>query len=179
MLATTMVEKGHAPQEIKAFFGWMTTSTPEKAYAYIRSRKLEELNSEFFHDHFKVSFDNNLLSSYSQQDKEQMFVELYVHKRQMEYGECVRHPIMGECGKLQTPDSCANCARLITDPRYISTWQKLYNNQKDIFKALIDSLESEGCLRSEYETWTEYIIQKHRLDSYESIVSKLFAAKEK
>jgi len=176
MMATTMVEDGHSPEEIKSFFGWLTLNTSEKAYAYVRTKKAEELNTDFFRDHFKVQFDNNLLSGYSKKDKEQMFVELYIHKRQMEYGECVRHPIMGECGKLQTADSCANCARLITDSKYLSSWQRLRNNQESILNAFIEKVESEGCPKNEYETWSEYIIQKNRLDAYDNLVNRLIAS---
>jgi len=180
MIATTMVEEGYNPEEIKSFFGWLTLNTSEKAYAYVRTKKAEELNTDFFREHFKIQFNNNLLSGYSKKDKEQMFVELYIHKRQMEYGECVRHPIMGECGKLQTADSCANCARLITDSKYLSSWQRLRDNQESILNAFIEKAESEGCPKSEYETWSEYIIQKNRLDAYESLIDRLIeSSKEK
>ena len=173
MIATSMVENGHSSEEVKLFFGWLSTHTSEKAYAYVRSKKIEDLNTKFFKEHFSINFENNLLSSYSRQEKEQMFIELYIHKRQMEYGECVRHPIMGECGKLQSPDSCASCARLITGDKYISAWQKLQDNQKNILDEFIETVEREGCKKNEYETWSEYIIQKNRLESYNSVLKEL------
>ncbi len=173
MLATTMVEKGHAPEEIKAFFGWMSIHTPEKAYAYIRERKVEELNTDLFRKHFKVSLDEERLQAYTREEKEQLFIELYVHKRKMEYGECVRHPIMGECGKLQAVESCASCARLITDVPYLNTWRKFRDNQKVIMASMVVSLEADGISSDEYTKWAEYIIQKHRLDSYEGLVHEL------
>lgn len=178
MIATDMVEKGHAPEEIKAFFGWMTIHTPEKAYAYVRERKIEELNTSFFKKHFKVSFDEEVLHAYTREEKEQLFVELYIHKRKMEYGECIRHPIMGECGKLQAVESCASCARLITDVPYLNTWIKFRDNQKEILDGMVASLEAEGISKDEYTTWTEYIIQKHRLDSYQSLIDELESEKE-
>lgn len=177
MIATTMVEKGHAPEEIKAFFGWLSSQTSEKAYAFIRKKKTEELNTEFFQKHFKVSFNEDLLSSYSREEKEQIFVKLYMHKRKMEYGECVRHPIMGECGKLQSPESCASCARLITDTVYLNNWIKIRDNQQEIFDAMIESLELEGYTEIEYKHWAEYIIQKQRLDSYQSHIDRLSSKK--
>lgn len=175
MLATTMVEKGHAPEEIKAFFGWLTIHTPEKAYAFIRERKLEELSSDLFRKHFKVLFDEERLRAYTREEKEQLFVELYVHKRKMEYGECVRHPIMGECGKLQAVESCASCARLITDVPYLNTWKKFRDNQKIILDTMVVSFEADGISSDMYTKWVEYIIQKHRLESYQSLVAELTA----
>lgn len=178
MLATAMVEKGHAPEEIKAFFGWLTTHTPERAYAFIREKKIEELNTDLFKKHFRISLDENYLNAYTYSEKEQLFVELYIHRRKMEYGDCVRHPIMGECGKLQTPDSCASCARLITDLPYLNTWTKFRDNQQIIFDALINALENEGISKDEYTTWAEYTIQKHRLDAYKSIVDTLLSVQK-
>ncbi|QEH06527.1 tyrosine-type recombinase/integrase [Sulfurospirillum multivorans] len=178
MLATTMVEKGHAPEEIKAFFGWLTNHTPERAYAFIREKKIEELNTDLFKRHFKISFDESYLKTYTRSEKEHLFVELYIHKRKMEYGDCIRHPIMGECGKLQTSDSCASCARLITDLPYLNTWTKFRDNQQIIFDALIHALENEGISKDEYTTWAEYTIQKHRLDAYKSIVDTLLSVQK-
>ncbi len=179
MLATAMVEKGHAPEEIKSFFGWMTIHTPEKAYAYVREKKIEELNSDLFKKHFKVSLDEEKLRTYTRAEKEQLFVELYVHKRKMEYGECVRHPIMGECGKLQAVESCASCARMITDVPYLNTWIKFRDNQKEILNTMTAYLDAEGVSKEEYSSWVEYVIQKHRLDSYQSLVDELTAEKER
>ncbi|MDM5271205.1 tyrosine-type recombinase/integrase [Sulfurovum sp. zt1-1] len=179
MIATTMVEKGHAPEEIKAFFGWMTIHTPEKAYAYIRERKMEELNTDLFKKHFKLSLDEERLRTYTREEKEQLFVELYVHKRKMEYGECIRHPIMGECGKLQTAESCASCARMITDIPYLNTWIKFRDNQKEILDTMTAALDKEGISKEEYSSWAEYVIQKHRLDSYQSLVDELTDEKER
>jgi len=179
MLATAMVEKGHAPEEIKAFFGWLTVHTPEKAYAYIRKQKEEELNTEFFKKHFRAQFNEKNLKAYSREDKEQLFTEMYVHKRKMEYGECVRHPIMGECGKLQAPESCASCARLITDTPYLKTWIKLRDNQNEILQSMINSFAAEGISKDDYTQWAEYIIQEHRLQSYQSLVEKLEIEKER
>ncbi|MHB8099967.1 MAG: tyrosine-type recombinase/integrase [Sulfuricurvum sp.] len=179
MLATAMVEKGHAPEEIKAFFGWLTIHTPERAYAYIRERKIEELNTELFRKHFKVSLDEERLQAYTREEKEQLFVELYIHRRKMEYGECVRHPIMGECGKLQAVESCASCARMITDVPYLKTWIKFRDNQKEILDSMVASLEADGISSDEYTKWAEFIIQKHRLESYQSLVDELESEKEK
>lgn len=178
MLATTMVEKGHAPEEIRAYFGWLTSHTSEKAYAFIQKKKLAEINTELFQKHFKISFNEELLNSYGRQEKEQIFVKLYTHKRRMEYGECVRHPIMGECGKLQAPESCASCARLITDTPYLNNWIKIRDNQQQIFDALVNVLEAEKVPKNEYETWAEYIIQNQRLESYQSLIDQLSSKKD-
>jgi integrase len=173
MIATIMVEKGHASDEIKSFFGWMSKHTSERAYAYVRKKKMMELNNNFFKEHFNVSFSDEALKQYSKKEKEDLFVDLYIHYRIMEYGKCVRHPIMGECGKLQNAESCATCARLITSPEYLPYWEKMYKNQKDIFEAIINKLESEGINRSTYVTWGEYLIEEHRFKSYENLISKL------
>lgn len=178
MIATTMVEKGHAPEEIKAFFGWLTNHTSEKAYAFVRKKKMAELNTELFKKHFRVSFDKKLLGSYSREEREHIFVKLYIHKRQMEYGDCVRHPVVGECGKLQGPESCASCARLNTDSPYLGNWVKIRDSQKAIYDDLVRTLESEGIPRSEYETWHEYLVEKQRLDSFQSLVDRLSPKKD-
>ncbi len=178
MLATIMVEKGHAPEEIRAFFGWLTNHTSEKAYAFIQKKKLAELNTELFQKHFKVSFNEELLKSYSRKEKEQIFVNLYIHKRQMEYGQCVRHPIIGTCSKLEGPEGCASCARLDTDTPYLPSWIKIRDSQKEIYNELVNTLESEGISDSEYETWPEYIIEKQRLESYQSLIDRISSKKD-
>jgi integrase len=173
MIATIMVEKGHASDEIKSFFGWMSKHTSERAYAFVRKKKMMELNNNFFKEHFNVSFSDEALKQYSKKEKEDLFVDLYIHYRIMEYGKCVRHPIMGECGKLQNAQSCATCARLITSPEYLPYWEKMYDNQKEIFEAVVNKLESEGVDKEIYTTWGEYLIEEHRLKSYENLISKL------
>ncbi len=173
MLATIMVERGHATEEIRAFFGWMSKHTSERAYAYVRNRKMLELNNKFFEKHFHVSFDREALKQYTKKEKEELFVELYIHYRIMEYGKCVRHPIMGECGKLQTAQSCASCSRLITSPEYIPYWEKLYVNQKEILETLEKKLDDEGVDKEIYMQWAEYKIEFSRLFSYRNLLTKL------
>jgi len=173
MLATVMVERGHATEEIRAFFGWMSKHTSERAYAYVRNKKMLELNNNFFEKHFNIAFNKDALKQYTKKEKEELFVELYIHYRVMEYGKCVRHPIMGECGKLQTAESCASCARLITSPEYIPYWEKLHNNQKDILEAIVKKLEDEGVNKEIYTEWAEYKIEHNRLFTYENLLNKL------
>lgn len=173
MIATIMVEKGHASDEIKSFFGWMSKHTSERAYAFVRKKKMMELNNNFFQEHFQVSFNEDALTQYSKKEKEDLFVDLYVHYRIMEYGKCVRHPIMGECGKLQNAESCVTCARLITSPEYLPYWEKIYENQKTIFESVVHKLESEGIDKEIYVTWGEYLIEQHRLNSYKDLIQKL------
>lgn len=177
MLATMMVERGHASEEIKAFFGWMTKHTSERAYAFVRKKKMMELNDAFFKEHFNVSFDNNALEQYSKEEKEQLFVELYVHYRIMEYGKCVRHPIMGECGRLQTAESCASCSRLVTSIEYLPYWERIYENQMDIVNKIEERLQNEGISKDIYQSWGEYKIEFHRLKSYETLVNKIKSKK--
>lgn len=173
MIATIMVEKGHASDEIKSFFGWMSKHTSERAYAFVRKKKMMDLNNSFFQEHFNISFNGAALKQYSKEEKEDLFVDLYIHYRIMEYGKCVRHPIMGECGKLQNAESCATCARLITSPEYLPYWEKMYENQKKIFETVVKKLESEGIDKETYTTWGEYLIEMHRLNSYENLIFKL------
>jgi len=178
MIATIMVEKGHAPEEIRAFFGWLTNHTSEKAYAFIQKKKLTELNTKLYQKHFNITFDQESLKSYSREEKEQIFVKLYIHKRQVEYGECVRHPITGECGKIQNPKGCIDCARLNTDIPYLNNWIKIRDSQKIIYDNLVKVFESEGIPPLEYKTWSEYIKEKQRLDSYQGFIDNLSSKKD-
>jgi len=173
MIATIMVENGHASDEIKSFFGWMSKHTSERAYAFVRKKKMMELNNNFFQEHFSVAFSDEALKQYSKREREDMFVDLYIHYRIMEYGKCVRHPIMGECGKLQNAQSCVTCARLITSAEYLPYWEKMYDNQKNIFEAVVNKLEEEGIDKNIYITWGEYLVEEHRLKSYENLISRL------
>ena len=84
--------------------------------------KLEILNSKFFYENFKTEIPNENLQKLSKKEKEELFIDLYVNFRQMEYGKCVRHPILGECGKLQEPKSCSSCSKLITSKEYLPKW---------------------------------------------------------
>lgn len=86
---------------------------------------------------------------------------------------------MGECGKLQAVESCASCARMITDVPYLKTWIKFRDNQKEILDSMVASLEADGISSDEYTKWAEFIIQKHRLESYQSLVDELESEKEK
>ena len=179
MIATIMVEKGHAPEEVKAFFGWLTNHTSEKAYAFIQKKKLAELNTELYQKHFNISFDEESLKSYTRKEKEQIFVKLYIHKRQVEYGECVRHPITGECGKIQSPKGYVDCARLNTDIPYLNNWIKIRDSQKIIYDDLVNLFKLEGVPPIEYETWPEYIREKQRLDSYQGFIDNLSPKKDR
>ena len=69
----------------------------------------------------------------------------------MEYGKCVRHPILGECGKLQEPKSCASCNKLITSKDFLTKWEKLKNSQLNIIDQLEIKFKEENIKKRLFE----------------------------
>ncbi len=172
-VATNLAENGYAPEEIMAFMNWESKETVERAYALIRDKRLMELNSQFFKEHFRADIPDENLNNFSLEERKSLFAELYVQYRQMEYGKCVRHPILGECGKLQEPKSCASCPKLITAKQYLPKWYQLQDSQQNILNVMKNKFDSEGISKQEYYRWAEFIREDYILNSYNNVIEKL------
>jgi hypothetical protein len=155
------------------FMGWQDKSTIEQAYIQLKKKRLMDLNSKFFYENFKTEIPNENLQKLSKKEKEELFIDLYVNFRQMEYGKCVRHPILGECGKLQEPKSCSSCSKLITSKEYLPKWLNLRDSQQNIINKLEIKFSEENIKKDEYMQWAEYKREFFILNSYNDLISKL------
>lgn len=172
-IPTRLAESGYTSGEIMEFMGWVDKSTMEEAYINLEKNRLKDLNSKFFFENFRAEISDNVLKSFTKKDKEKLFIGLYVNFRQMEYGKCVRHPILGECGKLQEPKSCASCSKLITSKDFLPKWEKLRDSQINIINQLKINFEKENISKEEYETWAEYKREIFILSSYNSLIERI------
>ncbi len=172
-ITTKLAESGYRSDEIMQFMGWQDKSTIEQAYIQLKKKRLMDLNSKFFYENFKTEIPNENLQKLSKKEKEELFIDLYVNFRQMEYGKCVRHPILGECGKLQEPKSCSSCSKLITSKEYLPKWLNLRDSQQNIINKLEIKFSEENIKKDEYMQWAEYKREFFILNSYNDLISKL------
>lgn len=172
-ITTKLAETGYTSAEIMEFMGWVDSHTLENAYINLEKHRLTDLNSKFFNDNFKAEISEDVLKSFTYEDKRKLFISLYINFRQMEYGKCVRHPILGECGKLQEPKSCASCNKLITSKDFLPKWEKLKNSQLNIIDQLEIKFKEENIKKEDYENWAEYKREIFILNSYNNLIERL------
>jgi len=173
MMVVDMIENGATDKEVRAFFGWLSETTIKKAYAMVKKLKMMDMNSEFFNSEFGVNLQQNALDKYTEEDLQLLCAEFYIHRRDMGYGQCLRHPIQGECGKLQDAVSCAPCSKLILAPSNRTAWEKLYHNQYRIVADLRRFYEEREVSEERYKQYAYYIHEVGILESYADLLMKI------
>lgn len=169
-MVVEMIEAGATDKELQAFFGWLSEETIKTSYAMAKKLKLADLNSEFFRTEFGVELAQSVLNQYSEEELRMIYVELYVHSRDMGYGRCLRHPIQGECGKLHEASACAPCSKLNVDHTRRPAWEELYEMQYKKVVQLRHFYEERGQEPERYEAFAFYIKEMCILESYASVL---------
>jgi len=172
-LVVDMLEQGAIDKELKAFMGWLSETTYRNSYAMAQKLKMKDMNVSFLNWEFKTDLSEDALDLYNENERHLIFTELYEHKRDMGYGECVRHPIQGECGKLQEANSCAPCSKLITGEMYRRVWEGYYHNQfKYVFEIRQGNLK-HGISPEKFERSSRYKYEIGILENYASVLMNL------
>lgn len=172
-IATLMAENGFESEEIANFLNHVTTTTIDKAYAFVRKKRMSELNTKFFKDHFKSIIPKQYMNKLTKEEKEELYVHLSLDYRQMEYGKCIIPMSQGDCGKLQESSSCAACEYLITSKDYLPKWESFMKNQQKRIEELEKFYKKNKILSNEYHSYIEFQREIAYLDKYQDIVEKL------
>ncbi|PHR54207.1 MAG: hypothetical protein COA44_13840 [Arcobacter sp.] len=172
-LVVDMLEAGSTDKELRALMGWLSETTCENAYAMAQKLKMKDLNVRFLNWEFQTSLPEDALDLYSEEERYLIFTELYKHKRNMGYGECVRHPIQGDCGKLQEANSCASCSKLIVGEKHRSIWEEYYHNQFKYIYEMRQANLNHGIESHKFERNARYKYEMGILESYASVLISL------
>lgn len=172
-IATLMAESGFESNEISNFLNHSSTQTIEKAYAFVRQKRMSELNSNFFKNHFNSIITEDNLILLNKEEREDLYVNLYLNYRDMEYGKCII-PISGkDCGKLQEPVNCASCQYLVTSDKYLIKWKNFLDNQKKRIYELESFYKEKKILYEQYSYYSEYKREIFYFESYQELINKL------
>lgn len=172
-IATLMAENGFKTEEIVSFLNHSTSQTINYAYAFIRKKRMAELNTDFFKEHFNCIIPHDNLVKMTKKEKESLYIKLYLNYRQMEYGKCTIPLSEGDCGKLQESSNCACCQHLVTSKDYIIKWEEFYENQKERVLNLEKFYFENKINYDEYSNYLEYKRENMYLSSYKQILLKL------
>jgi len=166
-LAVDLINDGATTPELLAQFNWATIQTADTYYNEAKQLKLADMNNEFWNKRFEVHVGEEVLKAYTEDERRQLFVDFCLGRRDVEFGQCVKHMADGPCGKRSEHEtSCAECPNLCTGKKYRKKWQNLVDSQIRITDELVRAYQSEGIPEAVFSKYREYQSEKHRLDSY-------------
>lgn len=145
--------------------GHVTHETTEKIYAEVNLKKIGELNHEFYQKKFSVILDDEKLKLFTEEERKILYIDFCLNRRNVELGVCTKHPSEGRCSLLGYT-SCASCPKLCTGQDFLSRWEELYNDSKNIIEEFVSTYEQARIPKEEYETYIEYRQEKKLCESY-------------
>lgn len=172
-IATLMAESGYEDIEISNFLNHANTKTINEAYAFVRKKRLAELNTEFFEKHFNALIPKKNLKSLTKKEREEIYIKFQINARPMEYGKCIVPIHEQACGKLQSPKSCACCEYLVTSKEYLKKWNFFYEEQKNRMNKLEELYKKHNIDKEEYSTYAEYKREEYFLVAYNTVIKKI------
>ena len=170
-LGVQLAENGATSQQIANQLGHHDFRTTEKYYAEVRQKRLTELNTEFFNKKFELLMGKEQLSTYTEQERKELYVDFVLNTREVEFGQCTKHISEGPCGKRNGVTNCAICPKLCTGKKYLSKWLELRDCQQAIVDNLILIYKKEGI--EEYKEFVEYKREINKLNRYEMVVKAI------
>lgn len=166
-LAVKLIEEGATTAELAYWLGHMCSDTANRYYAEVRKMKLAELNTKFFKEKFDILLSSEQMESYTEEERKLLYTDFRLEYRRVELGYCLHKTLNEVCPHRNNLYNCANCKNLCTGHKYLSYWQELFEQQRDILNKLVESY-----IQSEIFDYTEYMEYKQEyklLAIYQSV----------
>ena len=169
-IAVNMIENGARVEEIVYQLGHLNFNTAMKYYAEIRSKKLLEMNTEFFRKKFETDIGSEQLSRFTEEERKLLYVDMCLGHRRVEFGFCIKKSC-GVCRHADIMRHCVTCPNLCTGKRYLPHWQRLLDFERGALEKMIDVYSSESIV--DYSGFIEFKQQNSLVSAYHGIVERL------
>ena len=171
-VASNLINNGASVADVQKKLGHIRNDTAQRYYIEIERKTLSELNHSFYQKKFDIYLDEEKLKLFTEEERKILYVDFCLGKREVELGECSKHPSEGRCVSLGYT-SCAKCPKLCTGKKYLPKWQKLFEASNNLVSMFIEEYEKYNIPPSEYENYIEYKQEKELRDYYEVIIKTL------
>lgn len=171
-VASGLINNGASSADVQKKLGHITQSTTNRYYLEVQRKKLADLNHEFYQAKFDVYMDEEKLKLFTEEERKILYVDFCLGKRQVELGECSKHPSEGRCASLGYT-SCAKCPKLCTGKKYLPRWEALLNDSVSLLQMFVDEYTKYGISHDEYCKYIEYRQEKELRDYYSAVVERL------
>lgn len=171
-VASNLINNGASVADVQKKLGHIRNDTAQRYYIEIERKTLSELNHSFYQKKFDIYLDDEKLKLFTEEERKILYVDFCLGKREVELGECSKHPSEGRCVSLGYT-SCAKCPKLCTGKKYLPKWQKLFEASNNLVAMFIEEYEKHNIPPSEYENYIEYKQEKELRDYYEVIINTL------
>lgn len=170
-LGVALAENGATSQQIANQLGHNDTRTTDKYYAEVRTKKMAELNSNFFQKKFNLFIGEDNLKQFTEEERKNLYIEFIMDVRNVELGKCSKHISEGPCGVNVGRSNCAICPKLCTGKDYLSKWEELHHSQLSLVANLIRYYEQNDI--TDYENFIEFKREMVLLTRYQNVINKI------
>lgn len=169
-IAVNMIENGARVEELVYQLGHLHFGAAVKYYAEVRSKKLLEMNTEFFRKKFEIDIGSEQLSKFTEEERKLLYVDMCLGHRRVEFGFCIKKPC-GACLHADIMRHCVTCPNLSTGKQYLSHWQRLLDSERGALEKMFDMYNRENIVN--YSEFIEFKQQTSLVSAYQNIVDKL------
>ncbi|MFI3228504.1 MAG: site-specific integrase [Clostridia bacterium] len=170
-LVVKMIENNATVTDLVYQLGHLNYSTVMKYYAEVKSKKLAELNTDFYQKQFGLLLSNEQLVNFSEEERKQLYVDFRLSKRRVEFGYCIRKSGFEVCSYLSKTMHCVSCPNLCTGVQYLAYWKKLLKSQIQIIAEFKQIYKKENL--TDYEDFAEFILENRKLLAYKNVVKAI------
>lgn len=171
-VASNLINNGASVADVQKKLGHIRNDTAQRYYIEIERKTLSELNHSFYQKKFDIYLDEEKLKLFTEEERKILYVDFCLGKREVELGECSKHPSEGRCVSLGYT-SCAKCPKLCTGKKYLPKWQKLFETSNNLVSMFIEEYEKHNIPVNEYENYIEYKQEKELRDYYAAVINAL------
>lgn len=171
-VAVELISSGAPLAAVQKQLGQVAPATTGRYYAHVRSKRLAELNSEFYQQRFGLLIESGRLDLYTEEERRWLYVDFCTNRRNVELGVCSKHPSEGRCADLGNI-SCASCPKLCTGRAFQARWEELYEDSSRLLAQFEGKYAELGIPRDEYEGYTEYAQERALNERYRAVLDAI------
>jgi len=171
-VATTLISSGASLSAVQKKLGHVTSQTTELIYAEVQSKKIAELNTEFYKSKFQILMDDEKLRNFTEEERKYLYIDFHLNRRDVELGVCTKHPSEGRCSLLGFT-SCAECPKICTGKKYLDKWIALANSSKKLLDEFEETYSMNNISFDDYKNFIEYSQEKRMMDRYTAVIQAI------
>lgn len=171
-VAVELITSGATLTDVQKQLGHVDHRTTERYYAHVRSKRLAELNSEFYQQRFGLLIESGRLDLYTEEERRWLYVDFCTNRRNVELGVCSKHPSEGRCADLGNI-SCASCPKLCTGRAFQGRWEELCEDSSRLLAQFEAKYAELDIPMDEYEGYTEYAQERALNERYRAVLDAI------
>jgi len=171
-VATVLINADVPLEAVQRKLNHTNPMTTALYYAEVQKNRLADKNSQFFKERFELSITPERLKFFTKNEREALYEDFLLGRRDVPLGVCGRHVSEGRCADMSDGE-CETCTAFCTGKKFLTQWRDELKKTNERIKSFEAAYLKAGISAEDYQDFPEYREEIDRRTRIEDLIAKI------